>query len=76
MYIASDDLIGGHGDHYFMFYALVGNPTSEPVCSFGSIRPSLCIILGPVLGPYCRVWKGLFCYEGPVFGPEDLKDLF
>ena len=24
MYIASDDLIGGHGDHYFMYYVLVG----------------------------------------------------
>ena len=24
MYIASDDLIGGRGDHYFMFYTLVG----------------------------------------------------
>ena len=55
MYIASDDLIGGRGDRYFL----------EPVCSFGSIRPSfnilgLCLChLGPVMGPYCRVWIGL-----------------
>lgn len=35
MYIASDDLIGGRGDHYFL----------EPVCSFGSIRPSFNILV-------------------------------
>ena len=34
MYIASDDLIGGRGDHYFL----------EPVCSFGSIMPSFSIV--------------------------------
>ena len=34
MFVASNDLIGGHGYHYFMFY-------------YGSLRPPFSIILGP-----------------------------
>ena len=68
MYIASDDLIGGRGDRYFL----------EPVCSFGSIRPSFNILshLGPVMGPYCRVWRGLSLLCTDQFWSQDPGDPF